>query len=165
MHFRELRVQQTCSERRIAIGEGGHARASLRELHHKLLSALPQYETPKFPEPFDPADDRRKMISSKLSHPAREHRSAVWKENLRFTVSTGIQQNLPWRGMAGVVLECHVDFQIAEGNPCRLAAPSGLDYLTPERQQCADRSTGLGRGVGLQPGTELDRTNLDSEHG
>ena len=63
-----------------------------------------------------------------------------------------------------MILEIESEFAVAHGNPCRLAAPTAVDYLGLERQHLANHNHRFGRGLLFQPRRKRQGSHADLEH-
>ncbi len=116
---------------------------------------MPEDEFSYFCQLFLPFDDSEEVVACQLSHFAGETGSAVGKENLGFAVAAGVEENLPRRGVAGVILEADVELEVAQRNPASFTAPAGVDQLLAIGQQLAKFGTGDRRGGFFEAGGEM----------
>ena len=75
------------------------------------------------------------MVAGELPGLAGEQRPAVGKQDLGLADAAGVEEELASGGMARMVLVAQAQLEVAQGNPCRLAAPAGLDELGLQREQ------------------------------
>src|SRR6202521_2419630 len=92
-----------------------------------VLRAFPQDELPQRRQLLDAIHDGREVVAGQLSHLACEDGRAVAKQDFRFADAAGIEQQLPRRRIAGVVLVPEPQLEVAEWDPGRLSAPARLD--------------------------------------
>src|SRR6266581_3822367 len=126
-----------------------------------LLRPSPQHELAEVFQPVVAVVDRGEVVARELAHLAPENRRAVGKEDLGLADASRVEQQLPRRGMAGVVLVTEPEVELAERDPGRLAAPARLDELGLEREHVLEGVARLRRRLGLQPGDEAEVADLD----
>src|ERR1700716_2514441 len=103
------------------------------------------------------------MIARELTHLAGEVHAAIGQQNLGLTDAAGIKDDLPGRGIAGVVLVRDAEIEIAERHPDALAAPAHMDRLALEGHRPAKSRAGLGRQLFLETGLEREVAGVDNE--
>ena len=105
--------------------------------------------------------DGREMIACELAHLAGEERRPVWEQDLRLGEAARIEKELAWRRVRGVVLVAEPELEVTQRDPCRLAAPPGLDQLIGERQERLEPLARLRRALGLEARCEAQPRDLD----
>ena len=118
--------------------------------------------SPEVAQMLAPLDDGQEVVAGQLAQLTGEHGGAVGKQDLRLAVSTGIEQDLPRRGVAGVILEAHAHLEVAQRNPGSLAAPAGLNDLVAKRQQRLERRACLRRVLLFKACPERQRAGRDA---
>src|SRR3984893_7634590 len=89
--------------------------------------------------------------------------AAIGKQYLGFADAAGIENDLPGRGITGVVLIADTEIEIAERHPDPLAAPAHMDGLALERHRAAECRAGLGRQLVFETSLEREVTGVDNE--
>ena len=80
-----------------------------------------------------------------------------------FAQSAGIEDDLSWRGVAGLVLGRDAEVGVAERDPDRLAAPPHMDDALPVRQQALEKGAGPGGKPGFKARLERERARGDDK--
>jgi hypothetical protein len=84
------------------------------------------------------AHNGQEVVSRQLSKLAGETGSSIGKENFRLAEPAGIEQDVPWCWMAGVILLAHAELKLAQWNPGRLSAPAGVNDFAAEWQNATE---------------------------
>src|SRR5579859_1382386 len=126
-----------------------------------LLGAFPEHEAAELAEVLRALGDGREMVAGKLPHLAGEDAGSVRKQDLRLAHPARIQEKMAGRRVAGVVLVAEVESQLAERDPCRLAAPASLDDLRLQRQHRLEFRAAPGRELGLEARDEAQPRDPD----
>src|SRR5690349_18441768 len=79
-----------------------------------LLRPAPQHDLAEVLQPVVAVVDRREMVARELPHLAGEERGAVREKDLRLAEAAGVEEKLPGRGMARVVLVAEAEVELAE---------------------------------------------------
>src|SRR5258708_6857368 len=144
----------SASHRAITVSASVNSARSFGE--SDLLRAFPEDLPAELAQVLDSFVDRGEVVARQLPHLAGEQGRAVREEDLGLADAAGVEQQVPRRGMAGVVLVAEVEVERAERDPRRLAAPAGLDQLGAQRQHRLEGRACLRPGVALHPGEEAD---------
>src|SRR3954454_25328722 len=134
-------------------------------VEHDVLGTLPQRLLAEGAQVLGVLDDGEEVVAGELADDAREQAAAVRQEDLGLAEAAGVEQDLPRRRMARVVLEADADVELAERDPGRLAAPPHVDHLLLERQQLREGGARLRRAILLEPRLERVRPGGDLQHG
>src|SRR2546430_159160 len=135
---------------------------SPRELAERnLLCALPQHQMAELAEMLGAFVDGGEMVAGQLACLAGEHARAVREQDLRLADAARVEQEMTWRGVAGVVFVPKVQVELAERDPGRLTAPARLDDLGLQRQHRLELGATLGRESGLEARYEAQPRDLD----
>src|SRR4051794_31660221 len=134
-------------------------------VEHDVLRALPKRLLAERAQVLVALDDREEVVARELADDAREQAAAVRQQDLGLADAAGIEQDLPGRGMARLVLEADADVEGAERDPRRLAAPAHVDDLLRERQELRERGACLRRALLLETGREGVGPGGDRQHG
>jgi len=118
----------------------------LCRLEPDILGPLPQGELSQWRDVFQPGNDRAEMIAGELAHFAGEVHAAIGDQQLRLANAAWIQQDLPRRRIAGVILVRYPEIEVAERHPDRLAAPAHMYALAEEGQAFDERRACFRRG-------------------
>src|SRR3954467_5586586 len=124
---------------------------------HDVLRTLPQRLLAERAQVLVALDDREEVVAGELADDAREEAPAVREQDLGLAEAAGVEQDLAGRGVARVVLEADADVELAERDPCRLAAPAHVDDLLLEREQLRERDARLRRALVLEARPERVR--------
>ena len=109
--------------------------STLNLLKDNVLSTVPENLPAQTFQVFPSLDDGKEMVPGKLPHFAGKIGWPIRQENLRFTESAGIKKDLSGRRIARGILDTDIQFEVSQGNPARLSAPSRMDELFPLRHQ------------------------------
>src|SRR5690242_19018877 len=99
-----------------------------------LLGALPEHEVSELAKMLGAFVDGGEVVAGQLAHLASENAGPVRNQDLSLADPARIHQEVAGRRVARVVLVAEVEIQLAERDPGRLAAPTGLDDLRLQRQ-------------------------------
>src|SRR5439155_1392868 len=129
------------------------------------LCAFPQRAPPHLPQPTTPSFvgcHGSEVVPGQLAELAREGACAIREEDLALGQLPGVDQQLSWGRMRGVVLVADAHLQVAERNPRGLAAPAAVDEAVGDGQEPAYRVDRAGRIV-LPSGAKVKVADLDRE--
>src|SRR6185312_3389148 len=87
------------------------------QLETDVLRALPQHGLAERRQILQTRGQCDEMIARELAHLARKMHSPVGEQDFGFADATGIEDDLPRRGIAGVVFVSDAEIEIAERHP------------------------------------------------
>src|SRR5882757_7103099 len=134
-------------------------------LEHDVLRAAPQRELAERHQILPPFGHRQEMVAGELSDLARERHRAVGQQDLGLADSARIKDDVPGRGMAGVVFVSEPEIEVAERDPAAFAAPAHVDDLLLVGQQARELGAGLGRERLFHLRFERIRAGFDAKSG
>src|SRR3954451_16098292 len=134
-------------------------------VEHDVLGTFPQGLLTEGAQVLVALHDGEEVVAGELADDAREQAAAVRQEDLGLAEAAGVEEDLPRRRVARVVLEADADVELAERDPGRLAAPAHVDHLLLERQQLRERRARLRRALLLEARPERVWAGRDPEHG
>src|SRR5215469_16040463 len=82
-------------------------------LEADILRALPKHGLAERSEVFQPRGQRDEVIAGELAHLACEMHAAIGEQDFSFADAAGIKNDLPGRGVAGMVLVRDAEIEIA----------------------------------------------------
>src|SRR5438552_9287455 len=87
------------------------------------LCTFPQRAPPHLPQPITPSFvgcHRSEVVPGQLAELAREGACAIREEDLALGQLPGVDQQLSWGRMGGLMLVADAHRQVADRDPCRL---------------------------------------------
>jgi len=104
-------------------------------LEEHVLCSLPQHGMAERAQMILAFDYGQKVVASQRPHLAGETAGAIGQDNFGLAETTGIEQHIAYRGMAGVILITHAELEITQRNPAAFATPANVNELLPVGQQ------------------------------
>ena len=100
------------------------------------------------------------MIAGKLAHLAGETHAAIGQQDFGFADPAGIDNHLPRRRIARMILIGQAEIEITQRDPDAFAAPAYMNDLVFIWQQLAENCDGFGRACALELRIENVRFRL-----
>src|ERR1700722_7931082 len=132
-------------------------------LEADFLRTLPQHGLPQRGQILQTRGQGNEMIARELAHLAGEMHAAIGQQDFGFADTTGIENDLAGRWIAGVVFVRDTEIEIAERHPDPLAAPADMNSLAFERHGLAERRAGLRSQLFLESRVEGEVSGVDNE--
>src|ERR1019366_6888502 len=89
-----------------------------------ILSTFPQDTASQFAQVFVALDDSEKVVAGQLSNFTGETGTSIGKEYFGLSITAGVEQELAWCRMAGMVLEdADAEVALSQWYPASFAAP------------------------------------------